>query len=175
METGFPLSPPSPSPGPMFPTETSRAAWKLRSGAWGGAVCGRLGPSSTLKPLSSLPWELVSPEGLVAAWPWLSAPTAAPATCSMSTGLFCLNILHTHPILMMPRMSCWVFLHCEVKGAPSSPPPRPTRSSPSRAPQTQKISLAHYSFQLLVLSPFQKRLAGLNAEESGRRETTRCI
>lgn len=154
----------------MFPTETSRAAWKPRLGAWGGAVCGRLGPSSTLKPLSSLPWELASSEDLVAAQPWLSAPTAAPATCSMSTGLFCLNILHTHPILMMPKMSCWVFLHCEVKGAPSSPPLQPKRSSPSRAVQTQKISSAHHSFQLFSLSPFQKKLAGLNAEESGRHE-----
>ena len=58
----------------------------------------------------------------------------------------------------------------DLTEAPSSPPPRPKRSSPSRAPQTQKISLAHCSFQLLALSPFQKRLAGLNAEESGRRE-----
>lgn len=92
-------------------------------GSLGGVlICRRLGPSSTLEALSSLPWELVSPEGLVAAPPWLSAPTAAPATCSMSTCLFCLNILHTHTQFDDAQNELgWVFLHCEVKGAPFEP------------------------------------------------------
>lgn len=50
----FPLSPPP--PGLMFPTEMSKAAWKLRSGVWGGAVCRRLGPQST--PEGSVPAPL---------------------------------------------------------------------------------------------------------------------
>ena len=172
---GFPLSPPP--PGLMFPTEMSKAAWKPRSGSGEVLSAEDLGPQSTpeasvLAPLGAgelrgfggckattqpshcSPSHLLSVEGAVL----FERPQQIPSSDGASKELLGFPPLHSEKEHLPDR------LH-NLKGLPLPDPPMPRKS--------QRES-AHRSFQLLGLSPFQKRLSGLNAEETGQGGSGRC-